>query len=220
MTLYFSLVPRTIRLSFTLLVLFFSGGFINMAFERVFPVLLLLIPLAVDGWLIKETTCGTIQDQLRLIDHAIDDAAHTIQMDPFYTSKTVDARLTLLMRSYKNILDSFEQHRKQVSTFVQGKFKQFNIPVDDLEENTMQLEKIFSVVEYRNALQRLEVVKQKRSNKNIATELDQQQSVLQGLEQTQQQLRMQLEDSNIRHDQLKILNRKLQANIDHNSAAV
>uniref|UniRef100_A0A4Y0BEW1 Uncharacterized protein n=1 Tax=Anopheles funestus TaxID=62324 RepID=A0A4Y0BEW1_ANOFN len=135
-----------------------------MIIKCVFSVLLLLVPRT-ESFFMRDSTCDMVKNQLQLIDDTINDAFRSIQSASSYTTYTVDERLAQLFSSYSDYLASKQQYEKQVSTFVEGKLKQFSIPANGLEGNLSQLKKIFSAVEDRNAFQRLQVVKQKRRNK-------------------------------------------------------
>lgn len=186
----------------------------------VFPVLLLLIPLTAGGGLMKDATCDTITKQLSLISGTVRNTASNLHLPPFYTDDTVNVRLKLLLDSYHNKIAQYQHRTNQMSTFVQGKLQQFNIPVDGLENNTSLLEKVFSAVEDRNAFRRLQVVEQKQANQNVTAVIAEHQHELEALELRSQQLQLQLAELNQTLAEVETENRKLQAKINDNPSNV
>ncbi|XP_050072889.1 uncharacterized protein LOC126560983 [Anopheles maculipalpis] len=191
-----------------------------MSGKRVFSVLLLLIPLTSGAGLMKYSTCATIQYQLSLIGDSIRHEARNFQSAPFYAGETVDVRLRLLLDAYHNRIAQYQQYGNQMSTFVQGKLKQFNLPVDGLENNISLIEKIFSTVEDRNAFQRLQVTEQKQSNQNVTAEIAENQKLLETLKLQSQQLQLQLAGLNETLALVETENKKLQATINDNAPHV
>uniref|UniRef100_A0A4Y0BDU3 Secreted protein n=1 Tax=Anopheles funestus TaxID=62324 RepID=A0A4Y0BDU3_ANOFN len=190
-----------------------------MIVKCVFSVLLLLIPRTESG-LMRDSTCETIKNQLYLIDYTINDAFRTIASTSPYTWYTVDKRLERLFSSYRNYLVSNQWYENQVSTFVEEKLKQFNIPVNGLEENISLLEKIFSMVDDRNSFQQSQVNEQIQMNQTLTTELLNNQLQLKALEEKQQQLQLELVEFNNTLIAEEKKNKMLQAKINGNPATV
>uniref|UniRef100_A0A182MDS4 Uncharacterized protein n=1 Tax=Anopheles culicifacies TaxID=139723 RepID=A0A182MDS4_9DIPT len=141
-------------------------------------------------------------------------------MNPSYESKKVNERLKLLVDAYRTHVFLLKQPEIQMSTFIKHKLKQFNIPVVGLEENTSNLEKIFDMVEDRNAFQRIKVLEQNQMLINLTADIKHQQLELRQLRQQAQELRSQSMkiDETITKEETQ--NKKLQAKINGNPTTI